>query len=97
MNTKVNVRTNNQPRELLTFNDLTAKEAEDFRSYVKEDDRNSPSFFRYRKDVFYLGNFMRTQALAPKWDGAEHYTMSSGVCVRYTPDLDHIVVGTFWS
>jgi hypothetical protein len=96
MDTRIHIRTNNQSRELLTFNDLTPKEQDEFHSYVSEEDHNSPSFFRYRGDVFYLGNFMRTSAL-DKWDGVEHFTMSSGVCCKYADDGQQVIVGTFWS
>ena len=93
---KVNIKTNNVPRVLMCWMDLTDKEKLEY-DYVNDEDRYSPSFFRYKGSTYYLGNFIRVSESLPGWEGAQHHTMFSGVCVRYANEFESVVVGTFWS
>jgi hypothetical protein len=87
------IHTNNVPRSLISKWELSEKEQREF-DYVSEENGAS-CFFRYRGQVYYLGNFMRVNAPIFKgWDGVAHNSMCT--CVRYTKDYESIVVGTFY-
>jgi hypothetical protein len=90
-----NIKTNNVPRQLFNWYELSNKKRNEF-SYVDKEDCSSNSFFRYKGQLYYLGNFMRVGTL-DGWEGAEFFTMHSGVCVRFTEGYEKVVVGSFCS
>jgi hypothetical protein len=107
---QVIVRTNNVPREIIDGCQLTAAEREDFDYHdwtAIEDGTGSASFFRYRGELYDLGNFMRWSALstgeAPdwmdRWDGYASDSFSSGMVVRFVQsDYDTcVVVGSYYT
>lgn len=96
------ITTNNQPREILTWYDLTLDEQKDF-DYLEEGDG---SFFRYKGQVYDLGEFMRIdKVIAPhpqregweQWSGYASENFFSGVLVRYTADFESVIVGSYFS
>ena len=100
------IRTNNVPRPVLEPYELTAEEQFDF-DYLDwaalEAGTDSASFFRYKGQVYDLGEFMTTSGLPEfnplrKWDGYISDTFFSGVVVRFTGAyLDEVIVGTFYA
>jgi len=94
--------TNNQPRDILTWFDLTPAEQEYF-DYMNE---GEGSFFRYKNCAYDLGEFMRIdKVIAPhpqretweNWDGYSSDSYFSGVLVRYTVNCDSVIIGRYYS
>ena len=93
--------TNNQPRDILSWYDLTEKEQKEF-DYLLEGDG---SFFRYKGCTYDLEEFMYIGAnIAPhpqrenweKWHGYASDSYFSGILVRYTSDCEQVIVGSYF-
>lgn len=92
----MNIKTNNVPRDVLYRWDLTPKESKEF-DYLADDDG---SFFRYKGQVYDLGEFMR---IAPHpqregWEGYDGYSSDSffsGLLVRYVDDCERVIVALY--
>ena len=92
------VITNNQPRDIIYGFELTEKESAEF-DYYSSDELNSASFFRYRGQVYDMGQFMRTsgELSAQGWHGIATDTYFSGTVVRIDPDGESVTVGRVYS
>jgi hypothetical protein len=100
------IRTNNVPRLLLDWDQLTEKEQKDF-DYLTEDEGIGRDFIRYRGVTYDLGEFLRCPdssnpspaALAfSKWDAYQSDSYFSGVLFRYTEnDRDRVIMATYFS
>jgi hypothetical protein len=90
----VKIVTNNHPRTILSWYDLTPAEQKEF-DYLEE---GEGSFFRYKNHVYDLGEFMRVDhtAISDKWKGYVSDSYFSGVLVRYTSDCDQVIVGQYF-
>jgi hypothetical protein len=93
------VRTNNVPRPLIDACELTPKEREefDYLDWRKIDaGLDSATFFHYRGEVHFLGNFMRVEPggdlAAAGWHGYHGDSFSTGTVVRLVDD-ENVVVG----
>ena len=85
--------TNNQPRPLIDFCELTPVEREDFDWY---DHENSPNdFFRFKGEVYTLQEMVITDIEG--WDGVMGTTYFSGVLVKLQDDNDSVIVGNCYS
>lgn len=96
--------TNNIPRELFTWHELTEKERDWF-DYLDEDSRDSLRFARYRGEAYDVGDFVRIVSkpagfahyAAPgspllAWDGIATDSYFSATVVRYVPDSSYELV-----
>lgn len=94
--------TNNVPRDVLFGYDLTDNERASF-NYYDADEIGAQEFFRYRGEVYDLGEFMPAD-LAPfpvasynsplsDWDGYLGDSFFSGVVVKYAEDCERVIVG----
>lgn len=101
---ELTIVTNNVPRDVLDASELTASERAEF-EYLDwgalEAGEDSASFFRYRGEVYDLGEFQvwngpQFSPLAA-WDGHISDSFFSGVLVRYVDDCERIIVGRFYS
>lgn len=94
----VKIITNNVPREIIDAALLTSAEREQF-DYLDwpaiDDGTDSASFFRYRGEVYDLGEFMTTDL--PGWHGCKADSFFSGTLVRITGDGESVVVGRIYS
>lgn len=98
------VTTNYHPRDILEGYELTEKEREEF-DYLDWDKiergEDSASFFRYKGELYDLGEFMGVHsqlnlALFPQeWDGYQSDTYFSGTLVKYCNDNESVIVGRF--
>jgi hypothetical protein len=86
------ITTNNQPRELFSFLDLSEAEQNDF-DYIHADDQASPLFFVAYGMTHCLLDFELAQTKG--WDGVSHMTYSSGFLIRLTDDGETVVVGSY--
>jgi hypothetical protein len=97
--------TNKQPRALLGYNELTAKEKEQF-DYIKHDDNDDGlrdeeyRFFRYKGNAYDVYEFMRTDTMHSDdlkwWSGYSGDTYFSGVLIKYMMDTDEVIVGRYY-
>lgn len=88
------IKTNNQPRPILYAYDLTAKELEEFDGC----DIQESQFFRYKKQVFNLDDFMRfNREDNYPWDGYCCDSFFSATLVRFTDCGDGVIVATQYS
>lgn len=93
--------TNHNRRRILDASDLTVKEAEwfDYLDWDKlEKGEDSASFFRYRGNVYDLGEFQRTTEITTQqtqigqsnqfaqWDGYQSDSFFSGIVIKYYSD-----------
>ena len=103
----VHIKTNNQPRELLFFRDLTEQERAEMSHVVK----GTQSFFRHKGAVYHTASFMKIapavteeDKLSPYagWDGILAENLTSGVLIRYPRieqekiDMRRVVIGTYY-
>jgi hypothetical protein len=85
------IKTNNQYRNLMSAHELSPAELKAF-DYLGEDEG---TFFRYRGNVYDLGEFMRTLNEELKgWDGFAADTYFSGVAVKLSEDGDQVKVAS---
>lgn len=94
--------TNRQPRDILHWWDLSAKERAEFDYLDTKDRQNEAAFFRYRGATYDLGEFMATRGMPEfsplvAWHGYHSDSYFSGVLVRYTDDFEHVVAGRYYS
>lgn len=97
--------TNNVPRDVIYANELTRAEREDF-DYIDwnavEHGGEFASFFRYKGEVYDLGEFeVWDNPASPTrtgWDGMRSDTFFSGILVRYADEhCETVVVGRYYS
>ena len=87
------ITTNNHFRDILTAYDLTANEIKEF-DYLAE---GEGSFFRYKGEVYDLGEFMRwdnpASPTSKDWDGFRSDSYFSGIAVKYDESCEMVKVG----
>lgn len=101
----ITIRTNNQPRDILTAHELTEAERGefDYHDWLSiQAGTDSASFFRYHGTTYDLGEFSTTSGLPADnplrgWDGYVSDSFFSGVVVRFVDDCERIIVGTFFA
>lgn len=95
----VTVITNNVPRDVLWGLELSEKERAEF-DYLNPDELDYATFFRYKGEVYDLGEFMRidepVSSIFKGWDDYSSDSFFSGLIVRYVGD-DQVVVGRYYS
>lgn len=111
MSDRIEIITNNQPREIIDACQLTPAQREQF-DYLDwpaiEEGRDSASFFRYRGELYDLGEFMRCDSgQFPGWDGYASDSFFSGTLVRYPRenygrgreeiDTESVIVARYYS
>lgn len=104
-----NIKTNFQYRDILSWYDLAPKEQAEF-NYIKDQNRAEWSeFFRYRGNVYDLGDFSRiitehrpgfyhyTEPDSPlaQWEAIASDSYFSGVVIKYNEDHSKIIVGVY--
>jgi hypothetical protein len=102
---------NYQPRELISFAELNPKEIGEF-DYITEEDFYAPRFFRYRGKVYDSAEFQLIQRRRSifkavqvidndsplfAWSAIEADSFFSGVLLRYTDDFEQVIIGRYYS
>jgi len=96
----LSIYTNNQPRHTVCGYELTEEERKEF-DYYTPDMLDTATFFRYKKMVYDLGEFMwcnlngQDQPSWARWDGYLSDTYFSGILVRICRDGDSVVVARY--
>lgn len=94
------IRTNNKPRAVLTWPDLSDREQGDFDWLETDESRHAESFVRYRGNVYALSEFMRATSPELKpWDGFHTDSAFSAVLIRFPNphDTESAVMGFAYS
>lgn len=101
----IEVTTNHVPRDVVEAYELTADERAEF-DYLDwekiERGEDSASFFRYKGQVYDLGEFERWDSIqSPEranggWDGFSADTYFSGILVRYVEDFERVIVARYF-
>jgi len=98
------ITTNNVPRDVLNAWDLTDKELKEFDYLDKfgNTGKASHTFFRYKGEVYDLGDFMIWESLPNpftqddnKWEAYMSDTFFSGIVIRYVDDYEAVIVGRY--
>lgn len=82
--------TNNQPRPIISWYELTEKEKQAF-DYLTEEDVSYSSFFRYKGWVYYLSDFMRS-GTPHGWHGSYGQSFFDAILVKLV-DNETVIVG----
>lgn len=92
------IRTNNKPRDILHAYQLTEKEITEF-DYLEGERLEFASFFRYKGNVYDLGEFMLCPSGSHigKWDGYHSDSAFSGILIKYCNDFEQVIVGQYFS
>jgi hypothetical protein len=101
----VTITTNNAPRLVIDGYQLTVEERAEFDyiDWTGVDGTDSATFFRFRGDLYDLGEFSTTWGLSNDaglpdhlagWHGYMSTSAFSAILVRYCENTDYIVVGT---
>lgn len=86
---ELTIRTNNQPRDTLTWHDLSLSEKMNFDYLDTAEAQDGALFARYRGGVYDLGEFIRApeEMFGPrKWDGYTSDSWFSGTLVKWAND-----------
>ena len=86
------IKTNNQPRPILHWHKLSAKEKQEFDYMETPEDA---SFFRYKGWTYTLGDFMR-EGTPEGWDGCSTQSAWETVLVRIVDNESVIIGRAFW-
>ena len=97
MNDTMTIKTNNVPRDVVYWYELTDAERAEFDYLDSDDAQSDASFFRHRGNVYDLGEFMRTpEGMFEDWDGYRSDSFFSGILIRYVEDCDRVIIATYY-
>ena len=96
MKMEITIKTNNIPRNLLCWMDLTKKEQKEF-DYLKTfEDKISAEFIRYKDWIYDLNQFENINHPNLKgWTGHSSDSFFSGVCIKMINN-DQAIMGTYF-
>ena len=92
----VTVKTNNHPREILCWEQLTTSEKREL--YSEDVNELCGSYFRYKGQVYCLDEFFRTDVVEG-WDAIAGHSPFSGIVIKLvTGDCEaDVIVGRYAS
>jgi hypothetical protein len=97
----IQVKTNNRPRDILTWHDLSAAERAEFDYLDSPDRQDEAQFIRYRGVAYDLGEFTSLRVTGTpefqSWHGVHADSYFSGVLVRFVNQCEQVIMGTFYS
>lgn len=88
------ITTDHKPRPILYWQELTKKEKADF-DWMDEEDQEGLNFFRYKKRVYFLGDFMRTDIEG--YHGASSDSYFSGILINLSNCGEAVYPATYRS
>ena len=83
------IKTNNQPRNLIYSYELTEKEMQEF-DYLTDEEIAERDFVRYKGIVYDLEEFIVSSP--EEWDGFHPESFFSGILVKYV-NSDQVIMG----
>ena len=97
MSGPIEVRTNNVPRWTCNWHELSDAEKAEFDYLDTEQRQDDATFFRYKGQVWDLGEFVRTEKggdlRRAGWIGVSSQSAFHAVVVKLANDGDQVVVG----
>ena len=100
--------TNHKPRELYYIWNFTKKEQETIKrdyDYMDSDDLESALFFRYKKSIYSLGDFLslHNKIHCPNppddfigWDGYHSFGFIGGLLLKFVADsFESVIIGWY--
>ncbi len=95
----MDIITNNKPRELISWFDLTKKEQSYF-DWLDEPEEYGNNFFRYKDHVYSLEEFMRVDKHSPfyplGYNGYLSQCYSSGLLIKLDDTGESIIVALYY-
>ena len=91
----MNIATDNKWKQFIYGYELTPKERKEF-DYMMDEEIDSTNFLRYRKWVYSVNDFMRTDHF-PGWHGYHSDSFFSGVVITVSDHSDSYKIGTYIS
>ena len=103
---ELRIITNHVPRDVIYAHELSGAEQSEF-DYIDwtavENGETSPEFFRYKGELYDLGDFLTTSELSKgaghhdlsAWDGYASDSFFSGIVVKFVEDFERVVVGRY--
>jgi len=92
---KIEIKTNHHYRPLITWDDLSKIEKEEFDYLKTDDDRYSSVFFRYKSNVYDISQFSDWKDTY--WHAYQSETYFSGILIKYSEFRDKLKVATYYS
>jgi hypothetical protein len=105
----VTIRTNNVPRDIIEGSELSQAERAEF-DYIDwsavDHGEVSPQFFRYRGELYDIGEFSADYGITKgaglpehlaAWDGYQSDTFFSATVIRFVENFERVVVGRVYS
>ena len=86
---EIHKKTNHKPRFLSSFVELTEAQREDF-TYLDEEEYYSPRFFQFRGSFYDTNEFTRSDMA--EYDGIQTCSYFDAVAIKYTEDMESVVV-----
>lgn len=90
----ITVKSNNIPRAVVRGYELTDKEKAEF-DYYTNDELDIALFFRYKGEVYDTGEFLLAPDSLKPWQGYSSSSYFSGVVIKYTDDMENVIVGVY--
>lgn len=93
------IKTNNHPRAILGWHDLSKKEQKEF-DWMDEETKDGAEFVRYKGWVYYINDFMRCWPDVEEmkgWDGYEADSYFSGVLIKFVDNYERVIMGRIYS
>jgi hypothetical protein len=100
---ELTIKTNNVPRDVLHWWELTDKERAEFDYLDTENRRMEANFVRFKNwvydlgDVECIGNYAQHEPKFKSWHGIVSDSYFSGVVFRYVDDFERVICGTYFS
>lgn len=99
---EMTIKTNNRPRDILRWHDLTEKERAEFDYLDTEEKQSDAIFVRYRGWTYDLGDFMTTSGMSEdsslrKWHGYHSDSFYSGVLIKYVEGHERVILATIYT
>lgn len=90
----ITVKSNNIPRAVVRGYELTDKEKAEF-DYYAPDELDNALFFRYNGDVYDTGEFLLAPESLKPWHGYSSFGYFNGIVIKYTDEMENVVVGAY--
>ena len=89
------VKTNNVPRATFSGYELTDKEKAEF-DYYAPDELGDASFFRYKGEVYDIGEFLLAPESLKPWHGYSSSSYFSGIVIKCDDRMENVIVGAYY-
>ncbi len=89
------IKTDNIPRDVLMGAELDDREKAEF-DYYTIDELYDASFFRYKGNVYDIGDFLHAPESLKPWHGSLSTSYFTGIVIKYTNGFESVIVGRYY-